>query len=39
MLTLECVSIAMQTRCDFCLTDCGPVDRCNPDDYEVEEPK
>lgn len=32
MPTLEKVTCEEEKR-DFCLTDCGPSDGCNPDDY------
>lgn len=33
MPTLECVTPNNDVRDDFCFTDCGPSDGCNPDEY------
>ncbi len=32
MPTLKCVSEEKISRKEFCFTDCGPADGCNPDD-------
>ena len=37
MLTLECVSNKDLKIRTFCLTDCGPSEGCNPDDYYYPE--
>lgn len=33
MPILECVTPDKDTRGNFCFTDCGPSEGCNPDDY------
>ena len=38
MPTLEKVTYLSSTR-DFCLTDCGPSEGCNPDDNMMPPPK